>query len=230
MIKHQGVYLPDGEKHLLEWMSNPKGGEIVDGRGTYQIKKFREAMKWVKNFRTALDIGAHCGLWTMQIAKQFKAVHSFEPVAAHRECFEANLFGDSPVLPAEIILHACAIGEKPGSVSMKTAPTSSGDTMVAGHTMLSHVEGDGLIPLERIDDFKFIDVDFMKLDLEGYELFALRGAIETLKKFHPCVIVEQKPGHAQNFGLRETEAVDYLQGLGAKLRKEISGDFILSWD
>jgi hypothetical protein len=104
---------------------------------------------------------------------------------------------------------------------METAPSSSGDTRVAG-------EGD--IPLERLDTFKLEDVDFIKLDCEGYELFALRGAEETLKRCRPCVIVEQKPGRGQRFGLAERGAVDYLQRLGAKLRKEMSGDFILSWD
>ncbi len=225
MKKYQGVWLPDGEVHLVDWMH--KAGEIVDGKGTYQIKKYRMAIEWCKSFRTALDVGAHCGLWSMQMVKKFQSVHSFEPVLAHQACFRMNL-RDSAGGACE--LHECAIGEKPGFVSMKTAPTSSGDTMVSGHTMLSHVAGEGSIPMKCIDDFEFEDVDFIKLDLEGYELFALRGAEETLKRWKPCVIVEQKPGHAQNFGLRETQAVDYLQSLGARLRKEYSGDFILSWD
>lgn len=216
MKLHQGIWLPDGETHLTAWMT--KAGEMVDGKGTYQIKKLRTAMGFTKKLRTAVDVGAHCGLWSMQLAKGFWQVQAFEPVAAHRECFRANTI-DLP--GADITLHDCALGEREGFVSIRTAPTSSGD---------SWVDGAGDIPMKRLDSFELQDVDFIKLDCEGYELFALRGGEATLLRCKPCVIVEQKPGRAQKFGLPERGAVDYLQALGAKLRMEMSGDFILSWD
>lgn len=223
MKQFGGWYLPDGEQHLPEWMRQVN--DIADGRQRYQGKKQIAALKWCKNKRAAVDVGGHVGLWSYYLAQQFGAVHAFEPVAAHRECFKMN------VTAPNVTLHACALGEEDGFVSMKTAPTSSGDTSVSGHSMLSAVAGaGGDIPLKRLDDFDLQDVDFIKLDCEGYELFALRGGEEMLKRCHPCVIVEQKPGHAQNFGLPEIGAVDYLRGLGAYLRTAISGDYILSWD
>jgi FkbM family methyltransferase len=207
-----GVWLPDGETHLVEWML--KRNQVVDGRLSYQYHKLEAALRWVKQWRTAVDVGAHCGLWAMHLVNKFAAVQAFEPVAAHRECFVANVAG------ARATLHACALGAKDGGVAMETAPTSSGDTRVAGS---------GDIPLRRLDSFALQDVDFVKLDCEGYELFALQGGEETLKRCKPCVIVEQKPGRGQRFGLAERGAVDYLRDLGAELRQEISGDFILSW-
>jgi len=217
-----GWFLPDGEAHLPEWMRQTN--DLADGRQRYQGKKQALALEWCKQFRVAVDVGAHVGLWSYYLAKQFREVHAFEPVAAHRECFLANRIGGN------VVLHDCALGETAGSVSMKTSPTSSGDTSVAEHSMLAKVGGPGDIAMRRLDEFDLQEVDFVKIDCEGYELFVLRGAEDTLKRCKPCVIVEQKPGHAQNFGLPETEAVAYLQSLGAVLRKEISGDFILSWD
>jgi FkbM family methyltransferase len=175
-------------------------------------------------WRTAIDVGAHCGLWSMHLAKRFVILHAFEPVAAHRACWEANMAVEKEAgrIRGEAVLHACALGEQKGFVRIETAPTSSGD---------SWVDGAGDIPLERLDDLLALDtVDFIKLDCEGYELFALRGGEALLKRCRPCVIVEQKPGRAEKFGLPRTGAVDYLQGLGAKLRREMSGDFVLSWD
>jgi FkbM family methyltransferase len=216
MIEHQGVWLPDGEEHFIDWMT--KNGEIVDGRGTYQIKKLRAAMEHVRQFRTAVDVGAHCGLWSMQLAKRFKNVHAFEPVADHRDCFKRNVFGLGNVdLPA-VYLHACALGENDGSVKMHSPPTSSGGTTVAG---------DGDIPLRRMDEFNLTDVDFIKLDCEGYELFALKGGEQTILRDKPTICVEQKPGKAQQFGLPQRGAVDYLLGLGYRLAREYSGDFIM---
>ena len=210
MIQHQGVWLPDGETHLTAWMTS--SGEIVEGKGTYQIRKLRAAVSYCQRFRVAVDVGGHCGLWSMQLVKRFGHVHAFEPVAAHRECFTRN------VGRANFTLHAMALGEKDDSVAIHTAPTSSGD---------SWVSGPGEIPMRTLDSFELEDVDFVKLDTEGHELPILRGGVETLKRCRPVVIVEQKKGHAQRFGLGERDAVPFLESLGYRLAQEMSGDFIM---
>lgn len=213
-----GVWLPASETHLVDWMR--KRNHVVNGKLTYQYHKLEAALSFVKpgSFRTAIDVGGHCGLWSMHLVSRFARVVAFEPVEAHRECFERNVPG---IEEGKCILVPVALGEKDDSVSIHTAETSSGDSWVSG-------KGD--IPMKRLDPFGFDDVDFMKLDCEGYELFALRGGEETIKRCKPCIIVEQKPNRAEKFGLERTQAVTYLQSLGAKLRKEIGGDYILSWD
>lgn len=227
MFKHQEVWLPDGETHLTHWMDT--AGEIVDGKGSYQIKKLRAALSLCTQFRTAVDVGAHCGLWSMQLVKRFAHVEAFEPVAAHRECFAKNVFADheEPVRSEHRVdgvkatLHACALGDHEDMINITTEPTSSGD---------SRVNGPGDIPMHTLDSFNLQDVGLIKLDTEGHEYFVLRGARETLLRCRPVVIVEQKPGHAQRHGIGEKDALPLLEGLGAKLRKEISGDFIYTWD
>lgn len=209
-----GIWLPDHETHLVAWMQQKN--QVVDGKLTYQWDKQQLAMSHVRRFRTAIDIGGHCGLWSMWLMKRFAQVHAFEPVDAHRACFARNAEGDN------VRLHACALGETEGSVAIDTSPGSSGDSRVSDQA--------GDIPLCRLDDFAIEDVDFIKLDCEGYELHALRGGEQLLQRCRPTVIVEQKPGRAKKFGLPDTGAVDYLQSLGAVLRAEKSGDFVLSWD
>ena len=207
-----GVWLPKHEQHLVEWMR--KMNQIKDGKLTYQKDKRDLALSYVKNWRTAVDVGGHCGLWSMWMAPLFERLYAFEPVALHRDCFALNVAG------LNVSLHACALGAEKGSISMHTSVGSSGDSWISGA---------GDIPMVTLDSLELQDVDFMKLDCEGGELHALWGAEETLKRCHPVVIVEQKPGHAQKYGLPETGAVDYLQSLGAILRTSKSGDYILSW-
>lgn len=209
MIVHQNVYLPDGESHLVDWMS--KAGEVVDGKGTYQIKKLRAALEHVKQFRTAVDIGAHCGLWSMQLVKRFATVHAFEPVAAHRECYRANVSGD-------VHLHECALGDHDDTIKIRTEPTSSGD---------SRVDGAGDIPMRTLDSFGLQDVDFIKIDCEGYELFVVRGAEETIKRCRPAMIVEQKGHGMKHYGFRKEEAAELLESWGMRRVANMSGDIIL---
>lgn len=217
-----GVWLPAHETHLVDWMRKMAQRD-ARGRFTYQRDKREAALKWVRQWRTAIDIGAHCGLWSMDLATRFDVLHAFEPIELHRRCFALNVSSPlaDPSVRAGVTLHPCALGEHAGTVAMHTTPGSSGD---------SWVKGGGDIPIRRLDDFALPDVDFLKLDCEGYELAALRGAEETLRRCRPCVIVEQKPGRAAKFGFPDTGAVDYLQSLGAELRLERSGDYVLSWD
>jgi FkbM family methyltransferase len=213
MFSAEGWWFPDGEAHLIDWLQ--KNRHVLNGRNAYQAKKQVAAMHLCKSFRSAVDVGSHIGLWSYNLAHRFDVVYAFEPIAAHRQCFERNV-----ALP-NVHMYPVALGEQFQKVGMFTAPTSSGD---------SYVHGEGDIPMKRLDDYELQDVDFCKLDCEGYELYALRGGEETLKRCKPVVCVEQKPGKAQQFGLKEIGAVNYLQGLGAKLRLTMSGDFFLSWD
>jgi FkbM family methyltransferase len=208
-------FFPDHEEHLPQWMANV--GQKRHGRLCYQIAKYEEAMKYVKGRRTAIDVGSHVGLWAFHMAHDFEDVHCFEPMPPHVECWTKNMDGIE-----NAYLYECALGDKFDFVAVKTrTANSSGDT---------GVDGAGDIPMKPLDDFDFENVDFIKIDCEGFEKFVLLGAEKTLLKNKPCVIVEQKPNMGKRYGLGEIEAVEYLQNLGAKLKSEISGDYILAWD
>lgn len=213
MLECGGVWLPDGEKHMNAWMR--ARNQRVDGKLTYQYHKLQAALELCTRFGRAVDVGGHCGLWSMHLTKRFQMVDAFEPVAAHRECFERN------VPAGNCTLHPYALGKAPGRVGMRRNPESSGDTWV---------DGDGDYELRTLDSFELDRVDFIKLDCEGFELFALQGGELTLRTWWPVICVEQKPGRAQKYGLPEIGAVDWLRGLGYMLRREIGGDYLLSCD
>lgn len=208
-------WFPDGETHLTEWMRNKKGAMVLNGRAAYQGAKQDAALSHVKQFRHALDIGGHVGLWSFNLAYQFAVVDAFEPVAEHRACFVKNVEAEN------VMLHAIALGDKDGSISIKTAPTSSGD---------SWISGEGNIPMRRLDDFGFNDVDFIKIDTEGAEELVIRGGLETIKRCRPIMVVEQKGHEVTHFGLKKDGAIALLWDIGMKpLCKPISGDWIMGW-
>jgi hypothetical protein len=80
-----------------------------------------------------------------------------------------------------------------------------------------------------LDSYEFKDVDFIKVDCEGYELHVLRGAEQTIISNRPVVIVEQKPGKGKKYGYADDAAVKYLQKLGMKVHTIISGDYLMEW-
>ena len=221
-----GWWLPDGEQHLQQWMRQVNmrdpgpGGEE---RLTYQGRKYKACRPFTRGWRTAIDVGAHVGLWSWQMARDFGHVVGFEPMPEHRACWEKNM-----VVAENATLLSYALGAEPGTVFLKTrTPNSSGDTGVEpGAT--EGVEAEML----TLDELGLEDIDFIKIDCEGYELYGLQGAVETLKRCKPCLIVEQKPetGMEARYGVGATDAIAFLEGLGAKKRLGIQGDYIFSWD
>lgn len=226
---YRGLWLPAHEEHMVQWMDNrmrEHPEELVDGKPTYQYHKLKAAMGYCKQFRTAIDVGAHVGLWSMHLVKKFDYVHAFEPFKIHQQCFARNVQPDS-----KYTLYPVALGEAAGTVAMATSKGSSGDTKVTKSDDPEAIYT--LKTLDEVIDAGCVDhdrIDFVKVDCEGYEYFVLKGGEELLKRNKPCVIVEQKPGFARRYGLEQRGAVDYLKSLGAVMRKEIGGDFILTWD
>lgn len=210
-----GVWLPDHESHMVELFEADQ--RRIDGRATYQRDKLNSALKHCKNFGFAIDVGAHVGMWTLELAKRFRLVMAIEPNTENFRCLEANAGHVDNVR-----LRRAALGDCHGSVCTEVRLGSSGDSFVA--------PGDG-IGMWRLDDMGDLGrADFVKLDCVGYELPALVGMEQTLTKYRPCVCVEQKPGRAERFGFPQTGAVDYLKSLGAVQRENMNGVYVFSWE
>lgn len=223
MIEYKGIWLPEGETHYQYIMDHHKSPEI-DGKGTYQYRKLLAVMEATPEPRQlCIDVGANVGFWSMHLCKLFRHVECFEPVFAFRECFKRNMEGLS-----NYTLHPEALGE----TEMKW-PMVTGNKGHSGDTFLDpDYDGEEDVPLAEVkvlDSFNFKEVSMMKIDCEGYELFILKGAKETILKSRPTIVVEQKPNRSQKFGLGETDAVTYLEDLGMTCIRNFSGDYIMVW-
>ncbi len=205
---------PDNDREMIGWMRSRN--KIVDGRLTYQYSKYEAALEWTKDRKRAVDVGAHIGTWAFWLARDFDRVEAFEPTPKHQQCFIAN------VPHGNVSLFYCALGKEPGEVFLKNFTSdASGDTGIADEGTPAK--------MRRLDDFRFDDVSFLKIDCEGYELNILHGAEDTLKRCKPCVVVEQKP-RVDRYGFSPEDGPRFLESLGAKRRAVMEGDYILSWD
>src|SRR5687767_1573431 len=207
-----GWTLPRNDKHFVEYLANaPK----VEGRRMYQPDHIQCSVGHCRSKRVAVDVGAHVGFWSYYLAMAFQSVHAFEPTQLLSHCFQQN------VRAKNVVLHRVALGNSQGTVRIDVEPGNSGAT---------HVEegAAGDIPLKRLDDFALPDVDFIKIDVEGYERFVLEGAAETLGRCKPVVIVEQKE-FSGRYGVTQFAAVEYLQSLGAQVVDQVVKDLVLAW-
>ncbi|MGY3449804.1 FkbM family methyltransferase [Bradyrhizobium sp. USDA 4353] len=167
----------------------------------YEIKElvdFRQ--RFVKSQMTFLDVGAHIGNHSVFFAKCCAAasVHAFEPNTATFELLTRN-FRLNGMSVAN--LHNCGIGkeckhgmrmsENPFGTHFGTAINIGSDTSAGG----------GLI-IDKLDSFGFENCDVIKIDVEGWEIDALSGAEQTIRKFRPILWIEiERPNLEQVTGI-----------------------------
>ena len=85
-------------------------------------------------------------------------------------------------------IHSVALSNKVGVKNLYVAKDNVGASSMAGH----NVKGASPIKIStrKLDDYKFENVDFIKLDVQEHELEVLQGAINTLKNNAPILCVE----------------------------------------
>ena len=56
-----------------------------------------------------------------------------------------------------------------------------------------------------------------------------KGAVETLKRCKPAIIVEQKANNGSRYGYDDRAALPFLEELGARIVAEKARDYVLVW-
>ena len=108
-------------------------------------------------------------------------------------------------------------------ITMIITAENTGHSHVDPHSM-----GQGLIPMITLDSLALENVDYVKIDCEGYEYNIIMGARETLLNNKPIVVVEDKKH--KDVGHAHTElAVDTLIGWGARILSRVKDDVIMGW-
>ncbi len=220
MKQIKGMWFPDDdthfERHLLQ---EPE----INGRGTYQLKKLNAAIGFVPEDQRglAVDVGAHVGLWTHVLATHFQRVVAFEPHPTLFDCWSRNC---NDIENVEGYNFALSLSDQ--DIRIEYVEGNSGNARVAqvgtgkGHLTRAYA----------LDNFSLDDrINFIKIDTEGWELFVLKGARETLLRDKPVIILEQKPGNAERYHLSRTAGLEYLLELGYNLVWEKSGDYVVKF-
>nr|WP_255497372.1 MULTISPECIES: FkbM family methyltransferase [unclassified Mycolicibacterium] len=120
-----------------------------------------------------VDVGAHFGTVTAEFLKLNWSVVAYEPDPSNRKEFERRVGGDPRVQ-----LSTSGVSDKPAEhVSLFTSPVSTGVSTLSpfheSHEATTHVD---LVTLaEDLRARKVQNVDFLKVDIEGFDFFALKG-------------------------------------------------------
>jgi len=145
------------------------------------------------NCNRAIDIGANVGVWSYWLSKYAKQVESFEP---NPKIFNAL----KNIKIKNVNSYNIALSNKSGSVDLLIPKGSKGFSNQGASLSSIKVQGEHKsisIEAKCLDEYNFLDVDFIKIDVEGHEHEVIEGAQETIKKFKPTMVIEMEEKHNQ---------------------------------
>lgn len=173
----------------------------------FEIDHLIPALKYVKHWRVAVDGGAHIGTWSVELARHFERVISFEPARDTFTCLQENTRG-----LLNIFTMRAALGAVHAYGVVVDDPKRPGNT---GARFL-RANGAGDVVVRPLDELGLEHLDLLKLDVEGHEYEALIGGAETIRRCRPVIIAEFKRFEGERGG-RDPELVAEL------LAKSIGG-------
>ncbi len=208
-----GVYVMVTDTHLSRWVEQDR--RLDHARG--YIETFR---RFIPEGGTVIDCGTSIGDHTVTYANIVGPngrVLGFEANPDVAECCTLNL----KIYPwAEIF-----------NVGLSDSVGSSGILVSENVGASRLVNGDG-ISLAPLDDYtkNLKRCDFIKVDIEGYEPKMLDGAIETIKRFRPAILMEINYGCLSAQGFTKESVYSRLRALGYKWEMASGDESHLQYD
>ena len=173
-------------------MFYPKNDQYVGGSfrdyGEFSEGEVQIFSNFVQRGAIVLDVGANIGAHTVplaQLAGSEGMVVAFEPQPILHQILCANLAINS--IP-NVRTYAMALGSAQGSCKIPILDYAAPNNF--GGISMDMVPDGEIVPLSTLDDFGLSRVDFIKLDVEGFESQVLEGAAATIDRCHPIMYVE----------------------------------------
>jgi FkbM family methyltransferase len=176
----------------------------------------------VRPGEVALDVGANHGSWTAALSAAVGGegrVFSFEPVPATYEVLRGVIRRLS-LENVEAVEKGCSDASGWAELEVPSQPSGPSDDMQAhlssrngGATAHAQTVRAEMVALD--DQIPpTAEVTFLKADIEGAELFALRGATRLIERCRPVIVTEVDRAFLAAFGLSAAELASFLGDLG----------------
>jgi FkbM family methyltransferase len=163
--------------------------------GTSYIRYFKKNYKENTNF---LDIGSNYGCHTIGIANEIRKnkgsgkVYSFylqpEIIKLFKENVNMNNLNDI------VILNEVGLGDKNETKEFIVSKDYDNNDNPGGSSLYNSDNSDKnkkeFVTIKRLDDLNIDNISLIKIDVEGYELEAFEGGINTITKNKPIIVIE----------------------------------------
>jgi FkbM family methyltransferase len=191
---HGNIAVIDGDTHISKWVEE-------SGRLDHDQYALPTILSHIEAGATVIDVGAFIGDHTLAYLNKVGKdghVYAFEPNNAAFDCLKHNCRG--------AVVFNVGLSDKEELLSYETNPNAG-----AGR-----ITGTGTSKVQTIclDTLAIKAVSFIKIDVEGFELNVLRGALKTIQKFKPKMWIEINVGALKANNTTPQEIENFLAELG----------------
>lgn len=150
-----------------------------------------EAIRQLVGSKAFVDVGANIGAIALPVAQSGSRVIAAEANRGFANVLAANalnngLFNVEP--------HHAAVGETLQPANFPTVPLSArGNIGSSGFFIETGTVPDEVVLMTTLDKLAPVETSVVKIDVEGYELQVMQGAVRTLEETRPAWIVEVTP-------------------------------------
>ena len=206
-------WVPSNDIHVEQWKA---GQPFTQNKCLNSFLKYCESQN--KQFKRILDIGAWCGTWSIAMEKYARNIDAFEPHKIHFACLEKNVARFSDRIKSNKI----AIGHTESSISLT-------EELATQNIRIKNEIGE--IPMHTIDYYNYSDVQFIKIDVEGYEMRVLEGAKKTItfndeNQSNVQYIMVELNHNTEKYESSNLEVKTYIKSLGFKVLLNIWPDIV----
>lgn len=194
--------------------------------GQYQRTNWDFAQTILPQFRTCVDVGSNNAVNAIHYAERFNHVECFEPTHLAQQLWH-NTVRDNAV--TNVTLHTEAIGEDSRTTEIILHERNGGHNHLAHYDKNPRADRSRLtrrtqtVDQRTLDSYGFTDVDFIKIDVEGYEWFVLKGAEDTIARERPLLQLEIVAHQCKKFDYTAEDLIDYIRSMDYRVCSKRDG-------
>lgn len=196
-ILTNGVAVIDGDTHISAWVQEHNTLAIAET----MLTPFK---KYIPDGGTVIDVGASIGDHTITYAQwvgKDGMVAAFEPNPKAYACLQHNTKDLPQVLPIK-----SGLSDVDGKAVLIELDNSGATYLTCGKSKIK-------VPVTTLDSYEFKEVDFIKIDVEGYEVKVLEGSRKTIEESRPVLLVEVNRGALERAGTSAERLFEVLAEL-----------------
>jgi FkbM family methyltransferase len=214
-MAHNNNYMVDNYHYTegIKFLTYPPDkciiSELISKNHVWEPHMHKIFEKYINKESIVLEGGCHIGTHTLKLGLLGKQVLSFEPMTNSNVILRENLkinnitnvtvYNEGLSNKTDVAYFEWIGHNNPGASGLANNPMGK-------PSYTKPIEKKHPVTLITIDSLQLEKLDFIKLDVEGYEINVIEGAIDTIKKCNPIITLEIYENFTGNYSLQHAKS------------------------